>query len=481
MDPMQVDSGEVIFAARGAVNEEQAEPMEDEADTVSEDGTIDEPSTSRGIQTLMFKEVTSTLRGIVQELNALKQEMDRMKTARPEQEVSRKENLRNSNRNKADNKSYNAAVTDISSKYVSDHQLNPDAQPFASGQATCYRVEQSASQNGSRQGGTPTHRSDYPDVHERYSGRTDDVLPRYQQEVSSRCNPMREGQVRYPPIKISTFSGNEDWLTWITQFEVIANRFQWSETEMLDQLLPRLEGPAAQFVFSQLRQDSFNNYHELIHELSCRFQPIETARSYASKFSRRNQRQGEKLEEYAADLKVLYDKAHSHRDRRTRQEDLVRRFMDGLYDNDMKFDLEFNKEPRTIEEAVYFAVTWIQLKGKNRKRYDESRRVLVYEEEECDDAVGQTVRQVSGCYNEEENQQEEKDSLRQMIKDVISRLDRIEGRTLWKGSRAERRRTIECFNCRNQGHYARECPDNKITRESEKSEPLNMKGPNQLA
>ena len=95
---------------------------------------------------------------------------------------------------------------------------------------------------------------------------------------------------------------------------------------MLDQL-PRKEGPAVQFVFFQLRQDILDNYSDLTYELSCMFQPIETARSFASKYSRRSQRQGDKLEDYAADLKMLYDKAHSYRDQRTRQKDLVRRFM----------------------------------------------------------------------------------------------------------------------------------------------------------
>ncbi|KAH3801603.1 hypothetical protein DPMN_155259 [Dreissena polymorpha] len=51
---------------------------------------------------------------------------------------------------------------------------------------------------------------------------------------------------------MASFSGKEDLVTWISQFEAIAKRNNWSQDEMLDQLLPRLEGLAAQFAFSQL-------------------------------------------------------------------------------------------------------------------------------------------------------------------------------------------------------------------------------------
>ena len=42
-----------------------------------------------------------------------------------------------------------------------------------------------------------------------------------------------------------------------------------------------------------------------------------------------------------------------YRDKRTRDEDLVRRFLDGLYDEEVGFEVEFNKDPRNIDEAVF--------------------------------------------------------------------------------------------------------------------------------
>ena len=49
----------------------------------------------------------------------------------------------------------------------------------------------------------------------------------------------------------------------------------------------------------------------------------------------------------------MYDKANSNRDENTRQEDLLRRIFDGLYDKKARFQVEYVKEPRDIDEAVY--------------------------------------------------------------------------------------------------------------------------------
>ena len=292
------------------------------------------------------------------------------------------------------------------------------------------------------------------------------------------CDSNRYLPASFPSVKLPSFTGKEDWSTWITQFEVIAGRFQWTDEDMLDQLLPRLEGAAAEFVFSQLRKDTINSYPDLVREINIRFTPIETSRSFAAKLSRRRQRPGETVEEFAAEVKRLYDKAHKYRDQRTRQEDLLTKFLDGLIDEDMRFELEFSKEPNTIDEAVFFAVNWIQLRGRTRKKYQEARRV--YREADYDEESQQAVRQISSNCNED-GEGDENVSLRKMIQDIMSRLDRIDERTPWKSTREERRKMVKCFNCNKQGHYARECPDGKSTGETEKSNPLNMKGPNRLA
>ncbi|KAH3712117.1 hypothetical protein DPMN_071796 [Dreissena polymorpha] len=132
----------------------------------------------------------------------------------------------------------------------------------------------------------------------------------------------------------------------------------------------RADGSYGQFVFTQLPQDVMHNYNLLIGELNSRFRVIETEKSFASKFAHRYQRQGESVEEYAANLRELYDRAHARRDKKTRDEDLVRRFLHGLRDEEARFEIEFHKDPSTHDEAVYYAVTFSEV----RKSQDSERR-----------------------------------------------------------------------------------------------------------
>ena len=168
-------------------------------------------------------------------------------------------------------------------------------------------------------------------------------------------------------IKFPSFDGKEDWKVWISRFEEIAERRNWNNDMKLDNLLPKLQGRAGDFVFTQLPKDTLKCYSELVKELNSRFRVVETKRAFASKFSQRVQKPNETVEEYAADLKRLYSKAYQQRDAKTRQEDLVRKFLDGLKDNDARFEIEYNKEPEDIDQTVYHAVNFIQTRRRSNQ------------------------------------------------------------------------------------------------------------------
>ena len=160
--------------------------------------------------------------------------------------------------------------------------------------------------------------------------------------------------------KLPPFTGKESWRVWFNRFDEVASRQRWSVDDRLDELLPRLQGVAGEFVFDQLNRQTRGSYQALVNELESRFRKVETHKTYAAALSNRNQRSGGSVEEYAAELKKLYSKAHPHRDLVTRQEDLLRRFFDGLIDDKTRVQVEYVKDPKTIDEAVDAVVAYME-------------------------------------------------------------------------------------------------------------------------
>ena len=87
--------------------------------------------------------------------------------------------------------------------------------------------------------------------------------------------PRRRDSPKLPP-----FTGKETWKVWFNRFEDIASRFRWSDDEKLDEILPRLQGAAGDFVYGQLSQSTRSNYLTLCTELKSRFRVVETRKTF---------------------------------------------------------------------------------------------------------------------------------------------------------------------------------------------------------
>lgn len=75
---------------------------------------------------------------------------------------------------------------------------------------------------------------------------------------------------RLPP-----FTALESWRVYYNKFKDVAKLEGWTESEKLKQLLPRLQGKAAKFVFGQLPLSVWSNYRELVRELNHRFGKVD--------------------------------------------------------------------------------------------------------------------------------------------------------------------------------------------------------------
>ena len=186
--------------------------------------------------------------------------------------------------------------------------------------------------------------------------------------------------------KLPCFTGKESWKVWYNRFQDVALIQNWSENRKLMELLPKLQGPAGEFVYGQLTRRARSDFKTLVKELEFRFRKIETTRTFAAQFSKRDQRKEETVEDFAAALKALYDKAYPGRDHVTRQEDLLRRFLDGLYDDKVQMQVEYVKEPDNIDQAVYEVVRCMETQkhGKRNRDWQKNQTRLVRPEDEED-------------------------------------------------------------------------------------------------
>ena len=327
----------------------------------------------------------------------------------------------------------------------------------------------------------------------------------------------RQSNLETNAVKLPPFNGKEDWKVWINRFEAVAERRRWDKETKLDNLLPKLQGKAGDFVFTQLSRNTLACYDDLIKELNSRFRIVETEKTYAAKFSQRTQKPGETAEEFAAELKRLYAKGYKFRDDRTRQEDLVRRFLDGLRDSDARFEIEYNKEPDNIDEAVYHAVNFVQTRHRNSSEHYSDRKQKKYarrtsfendsasEESDTDGEYKQrehiyrvpaaaeqkgkpggngkkkeTPEPVSSQIDSMTVLSETKDVM-QMFMDQLKEITKQNAHfpNNSQNSKSSGARTITCYGCQQKGHILRECP--KRGSRMDPQNPMNQNNANSQA
>ena len=303
-------------------------------------------------------------------------------------------------------------------------------------------------------------------------------------------------------VKLPAFKGESDekWKAYINRFEAVAQHNGWTDREKLGQLLPRLQGHAGEFVFEELGPTILSNYKKLLKELESRFGIIETNKTYQTKFRRRDQKNGESVQDYAVELKSLYNKAYPDRGNKTKQEDLVSRFLLGLSSEKARLHVELNRDPFTIEEATEFVIEYEEAtrypRADDERKYAprkgpvrqvlSSKDQLSQGETSYKDSKNHTKNwNKSGQHTEPKgkspssnlDKQGQKGSesdfitkteLKQVIQEVLTAVQPN------SGSQVQRpRKPLSCFRCGEQGHFARNCSSEKKQEVMHDNAPLN--------
>ncbi|VDI01477.1 Hypothetical predicted protein [Mytilus galloprovincialis] len=116
-------------------------------------------------------------------------------------------------------------------------------------QNTRFQDFQDCSGQGDRVSNRETNRQRSPEFRTANQHRQENVYAAPRQEIDRHT---QEVTVNNSNPKLPAFNGKDDWKVWINRFEAIARRRSWTDEEKLDELLPRIQGEAGDFVFTQL-------------------------------------------------------------------------------------------------------------------------------------------------------------------------------------------------------------------------------------
>ena len=216
-------------------------------------------------------------------------------------------------------------------------------------------------------------------------------------------------------------------------------------------VIPLLRKNAGEFVFGSVNKKVRTNYKKLVRELRMRFRTVESERGYRLKWTELRQSPGQSVEELAAHIKWLHDKAYPNRDRKTRKEYLVSKFFEALSDSMTKAQVQFIKDPQDIDEAVEYVVNY---KDTYKSRHADGRIRATKTATEVGDSGDD--ESVSGDVPQKKQKTDTTKSA--STKNESSNQSNGNKRSGREGCNRVAKADMKCFTCGGLGHVKQEYP-----------------------
>lgn len=365
------------------------------------------------------------------------------------------------------------AITDT----LINHSNNPTKNPSVSvdsNQANVHTSQTSATHLNPQKTKRTTHHLHNPSSSEESDDEIAEPEELIQVTQSVRSHELRERGQR---SNIPPFSGRETWKVWFTRFKDIAQRQGWDDDEKLDVLLPRLQGEAGSFVYDQLSSRVRNNYELLTRELKNRFRQVENPKTFSAMFAARRQKATETVESFAAELKKIYDKAYAKRDPRTREEDLLRKFLDGLQDTKAACHVEFVKDPKNIDVAVDEVINFQEVHKKQNRTMRRIGHDQISSDEESEYTIARTSGRPPKSHTLKASDETSVTILEAKMEEMAKQLRELcnnqrqfpnMSNVFRQGRPRQGNYTnnsfytnLRCYNCNEVGHVQRNCPQSR--------------------
>ena len=283
-----------------------------------------------------------------------------------------------------------------------------------------------------------------------------------------RSRPNRHST--HMPLPKLSFEG-EHWIGFITQFELVAKNFDWSEAEKLANFAMSLKKGAAEF-YSILSTMKEQDYEWLKNKFQHHYGGTDSATTIRYELLQTEQKEDESLEEYLARLqKMVVASFPDESKREACSPFFVDAFMKGCRNKGAVLSAA-EKHPKTLEEAYKYVLDATHLRKailgkKHVKKVKPVEADNRMETESLTSTSSSDSREIRG-YHVKTGRFERKrfdrsdksdDQLRSVLTGLQKILRRSEPHSPNKHNYSPPRQGYSgCFECGDPDHFVRDCP-----------------------
>ena len=289
-----------------------------------------------------------------------------------------------------------------------------------------------------------------------------------------RVDHGRSHEGHRPNLKPQQYDGGKPLREYLQHFKVVASLNKWSDTVKGLYLAASLTGPA-QRILNRVDVYAPGGYNQLLVALQERYAPHHQEELYRANLKNRRQGREESLRILAEEVEIAVEKAYPYSDRATVEQLTTEHFLTAVWDRRVRQWVHL-RGPRNLRDAVALALqAEAYYKGEDLRTPQRTRVVTTgYEAPQPewsqygyeDYGFSADTEQIAAVSSHRRMPQiaESRETGQGMTEERVLELVK---RALedWKSQpRTDQDKSgIQCYFCKEYGHFARECPGVKTS------------------